>query len=52
MKNKKNGTNELIYKTEYSHRCRKQACGYQEGKGVGEINWETGIDIYTPLYKE
>ena len=22
-------------KQKYSHRCRKQACGYQEGKGVG-----------------
>ena len=29
----KNGTNELIYKTEMSQRCRKQTYGYQGGKG-------------------
>ena len=28
---------------------RKQANGYQGGKGVG-VNWKPGTDIYTPLY--
>ena len=28
----KSGTNELIYKQKYSHRCRKPTCGYQGGK--------------------
>ena len=39
----KNGTNELIYITEQSHRCRKQSFGYQEGKGerdkLGAWDW-------------
>ena len=41
---KKNGTNELIYKTDINHRCGIHTYGYQEGKGKGGINWETGID--------
>ena len=32
-----------------SHRRRKQTFGYQWVKGMGGINWETGIDIYTLL---
>ena len=32
---KKNGTNELIYKTETDFRHRKQTYGYQRGKEVG-----------------
>ena len=39
----KNGTNELIYITEQSHRCRKQSFSYQEGKGerdkLGDWDW-------------
>ena len=31
---KKKDTNELIYKTEQTHRHRKQIYGYQRGKGV------------------
>ena len=31
------------------HRQRKQMYGYQGEKGKGEIDWETGIDIYTLL---
>ena len=45
---KKNGTNELIYKTE--SQMQKTNLGYQGGKrGIG-INWEIGIDTYTLLY--
>ena len=41
----------LFTKQKQSHRCRKQTYGYQGGKaGVGGINWEIGIDIYTILY--
>ena len=32
-----------------SHKYRKQMYDYQEGKGVGRINREIGIDIYTLL---
>ena len=32
---KKNDTNELIYKTDIDHRCRKQTYGYQRGRGGG-----------------
>ena len=38
----------LFTKQKQSHRCKKQAYGYQGGKGG--INWEIGIDIYTLLY--
>ena len=40
----------LCTRQKYSHRCRKQAYGYQRRKGWGGINWEIGIDIYTLLY--
>ena len=45
----------LFTKRKKSHRCRKQAYGYQGGKGMGwgeGINWEIGIDIYTLVYKK
>ena len=31
------------------HRCREQTYGHQGGKvaGVGVMNWEIGIDMYT-----
>ena len=32
------------------HRCREQTYGHQGGKvagGVGVLNWEIGIDMYT-----
>ena len=35
----KNGTNELAYKTERNHICRKQTYVYQRGKVRGGINW-------------
>ena len=37
------------------HRCREQTYGHQGGKVVGSrvcsgvMNWEIGIDIYTPI---
>jgi len=51
VESKKYDTNEFIYKTE-SDSHRKQTYGYQREKvgGRGGINWEFGIDIYTPLY--
>ena len=33
-----------------SHRRRKQTFGYQWVKGMGGINLEIGINIYTLLY--
>ena len=37
--------------TKQTHRHRKQTYGYQRGKvGVGGINWEFGINVYTLLY--
>ena len=45
---KTRGTNELIYKTEIELQMQKTRLWSPGGKG--EINWETGIDIYTPLY--
>ena len=35
-------------KQKQTHRCRKQTYGHQ-GASMGEINWESGIDIYTLL---
>ena len=37
------------------HRCREQMYGHQGGKAVGDwgggggMNWEIGIDMYTPM---
>ena len=39
----------LFTKQKQAHRHRKQAYGYQRGKG-GEISWEFGIDVYTLWY--
>ena len=36
--NLKNNINVFIYKTETTHRHRKQSYGYQRGRGGGEIN--------------
>ena len=46
----KNGTNELIYKTEIESQIQKTNLWLPGGEGGGEINWEIGIDIYTLLY--
>ena len=46
MWNLKNNTNESIYKTEQTHRHRKQTYGYQRGAGrrdklgVGDYSYE------------
>ena len=47
---KKNDTKETIRKTEVESRCRKQAYGYQGGKGggrdkVGGWHWHTHTTI-------
>ena len=48
----KNGTNELIYKTEIESQMQKTNLWLPRGESRdgGEINWETGIDKYTLLY--
>ena len=48
MESKKNGTNELIYKTEIESQMQKTNLWSPRGKGGG-INWEIGTDIYTLL---
>ena len=51
MWNLKNDTNEFIYKTETDSQ-RKQAYGYQRGKGVGRDKlgvWDK--NIHTTIYK-
>ena len=45
----KKNTNELIYKTEMD--SQRMNLWLPDGKGwEGGIDWETGIDVYTPLY--
>ena len=44
----KNGTDELIYITEQSHRCRKPSLVTRRGRKRG-INWEIGIGVYILL---
>lgn len=51
MESKKHGTDELTYKTEIGPQLQKTNLWLPAGKGQrGGINWETGPDIYTPLY--
>lgn len=38
----------LYTKQKWSHRHRKQACGYQRGKGG--INQESGVNRHASLY--
>ena len=40
----------LFTKQKKNRRCRKQTYDHQEGTVWGRTNWETRIDIYTPLY--
>ena len=47
----KNGTNELIYVAEQSHRCRKQSFSYQEGKGERDKLGDWDCCIHTTIYK-
>ena len=47
---KKNGTNELIYKTEIDSQTQKKKLWLPRGKeGRGRVNWEFGINIYNQL---
>ena len=46
----KNGTNELIYKTELESPMQKTNLWLPGDKAGGGINWETGTDIYTLPY--
>ena len=47
---KKNGANELIYKTEIESQMQKTNVWLPGAGGGKGINWEIGIDIYTLLY--
>ena len=49
LESKKNGTNEPIYKTEIESQIQKTNLCLPRERGGG-INWETGVDIYTPVY--
>ena len=40
----------LLRKQKQTHRHGKQTYSYQRGK-VREIDWESGIDMYTTIYK-
>ena len=46
----KKDINEIISKTEQTHRHRKQTYGYQRGKRQEEVNEEFGINIDKLLY--
>ena len=46
----KNGTNELIYKTEIDSQMQKTNLWLPGVKGGRGINWEVGIYIYILLY--
>ena len=50
MWNQKNGTNEIIQKSEVDSQTQKINYGYQRGRGMGGRNQEFGINRYTPLY--
>ena len=50
MWNLKSDTTELLYKTEKTHRFRKQTYGYQSRKVRRGINQEVGINRYILLY--
>ena len=45
----KNGIGDLFAKQKQSHKCRYKLMVTQGGSRGG-MNWEIGIDIYTPLY--
>ena len=40
----------LFTEQKQTHRLRERTYDYQEGKVVGGIDWEFGIDMYTLLY--
>ena len=43
---KKNGTNELIYKSEIESQMQKNELLVTRVKKRGGISWETGVDIF------
>ena len=47
---KKNGINELIYKTEIESQMWKTNLWLPRGRGGEGINWEIGINLYMLLY--
>ena len=49
MESKKYGTNELIYKTEIDSKTENKLMVTKGERGGGGINWEYGINRYTPL---
>ena len=50
MWNKKDDTNELIYKRDIDSQTQKTNLWIPKGKGGGVINQEFGRNIYTLLY--
>ena len=50
VESKKYGTNELIYKTEMDSKTENKLMVIKGERGGGGINWEYGINRYTPLY--
>ena len=40
----------LSKKQKQTHRHREQTCGCQGEGGGGGMDWEFGVNIYTPLY--
>ena len=47
MKSRKMIHRILFAKQKQKHKCREQTYGYQGAKGGSEMNWETGVDVYT-----
>ena len=47
----KNDMMNLFAEQEERHRHREQTCWYTEEEGEGGKNWESGIDMYTTMYK-
>ena len=45
----KNGIDDLICKTEIETKTQRTNVWTPKGRRGGEMNWEIGIDIYTPL---
>ena len=51
MRNLNNSANGLVYKIEIELQVQKKTYCYKGGKWWQvEINWETGINLYTLLY--
>ena len=52
MWNLKYGTNELIYRTERTHRPREQTCGCQGGGGRSRMDWGFEVGKHKLLHLE